>query len=125
METTKADVLAVAPEFAPVCAVGGQDPDFANAFRLVGPLVDDAALGTKAPIAGAYRVAHFLAKTYPDLAGDARIVVRQKLGPLELEFASGTPADLTDLGSTKYGLAFLEIAGRKASARRNLGAMVI
>lgn len=125
MITTKEDVLAVAPEFASVCAGGGQDPNFANAVRLVGPLVDDAVLGDKATIAGAYRVAHFLAKTYPALSPDARVVESEKLGPLERTYATGNPGDLTDLGSTKYGLAYLEIAGRKASVRRNLGALVI
>lgn len=125
MVATKEDVLAVAPEFAPVCAAQGQDPEFANAFRLVGPLVNDEALGAKAPIAGAYRVAHFLAKTYPALASNAVPVVEKRLGPLGLKYAVATP-EAGDLVSTAYGLAYLEIVGRAAdTGRRTLGAMVI
>lgn len=107
MIATQSDVLAVAPEFSALTS-----DQWASAFRLVGPLVPDGDLGDRAAIAGAYRVAHFLAKAYPALSPDARIVKSEKLGPLGREYSVAEPMKfLRDLGSTKYGLAYLEVAG--------------
>jgi hypothetical protein len=108
MIATQSDVLAVAPEFSTLTS-----DQWASAFRLVGPLVPDDELGDRAPIAGAYRVAHFLAKTYPALSPDARVVVSEKLGPLARTYAVAVPGDrlLRDLESTKYGQAYLEVTG--------------
>lgn len=106
MIATKADVLAVAPCFSSLTA-----DQFTAAFRLVGPLVNESELGARAPLAAAYRVAHFLACAYPDLAPDARVVVAEAIGPLSRQYAVAVPTSPRDLTSTKYGLAFLEIAG--------------
>lgn len=107
MIATKDDVLAVAPEFATVT-----DPQFAAAFRLVGPLIPEADLGERAAIAGAYRIAHFLAKSRPELSPDSKVVVSETLGPLSRTYAVALPpAYLRDLSSTKYGLAYLDVIG--------------
>jgi hypothetical protein len=107
MIATTADVLAVAPEFATLT-----QPQWDAAFRLVGPFVPDADLGDRAALAGAYRVAHFLARAYPALSADARTVVSETLGPLSRTYAvSDQPAYLRDLSSTKYGLAYMDAVG--------------
>lgn len=107
MIATQADVLAVAPEFAPLTV-----DQWASAFRLVGPLVPDDDLGDRAALAGAYRVAHFLAKAYPAMSPDARVVLEESLGPLSRKYADAQPyTRLRDLESTKYGVAYLGIAG--------------
>jgi hypothetical protein len=121
MQATKADVLAVAPEFS---SLG--DPVFAAADRLLTPLVPEEGLGDKATIAGAYRIAHFLAKTYPALSPDSLVVVERSLGPLSVKYANTPPAILRDLATTKYGLAYLEIIGGSTlRPARTLGGFVV
>jgi hypothetical protein len=104
---TAAEVVALVPELAPLLA---DVPDTFAAWLDAASLVVGARFARRRSQAHALLTAHMLASTQ-DVAtpGGGGAIASEALGPASVSYSTGSGPTDAELGSTRYGQAYLQL----------------